>query len=283
MKILLVSDDKIFPHVVANKLENWGHRVTIEKNGAEAFERIRKEPFRVVITGWELEGMTGPELCQAVRTLNRRRYTYVIMCSSRTEKHDMLAALQAGADDYLTRPFNAFEFKMRLKAGKRLLNLEDELRSGMGTDLVTGLVNKSSFRQFFRVTLAEARRTESSGALMFVRVENYEEVLAQFGLGPAQKTMQEIANILSGAIRQSDYCARMSNDEFCLALQNTSWNQCLRVAGKVNARVENMSIHLDEVALHPQIIISVVSYPVDELSSDEIIDSDLTERILSDS
>ncbi|MFQ5958281.1 MAG: diguanylate cyclase domain-containing protein [Alphaproteobacteria bacterium] len=283
MKILLVSDDRIFPHVVANKLEHWGHRVTVEETGSGAYERIRKEPFRVVITGWDLEGMTGPELCRAIRKLNRRRYTYVVMCSSRSDKQDMLAALQAGADDYLTRPFNAFEFKMRLKAGKRLLNLEDELRSGVGTDLLTGLINKSSFRQFFRVTLAEARRTDSHGSLMFVRVENYDEVLAQFGLAPTQRMMQEISNIVADAIRQSDYCARMSNDEFCLALQNTSWEQCLRVAETVNARIENMSIHLGDVALRPQIIISVVNYPVDDLSSDEIIDSDLTERILKDS
>ncbi len=282
MKILLVSDDKIFPHVVANKLEHWGHRVTVEASGTDAYQRIRKEPFRVVITGWDVDGMTGPELCRAIRRLDRRRYTYIVMCSSRSDKQDMLAALEAGADDYLSRPFNPFEFKMRLRAGKRLLNLEDELRGGVGTDLLTGLVNKSSFRQFFRVTLAEARRTDSSGSLMFIRVENHEEAVVQFGLGPTQRMMQEIAKILTATTRRSDFCACMSNDEFCLALQNTSWEQSLRVAGKVNAQIDNMSIHLGDITLRPKIVISVVSYPVGDLSSNEIIDSDLTERILND-
>ncbi len=273
MKILLASDDVLFARLAASKLEKWGHRVIIESSGKSAHERILKEPFRVVITGWDLEGMSGPDLCRQIRKLNRSRYTYVIIYTAKADKDSMMAGLQAGADDYLVRPFNSLELQLRLKAGKRLLNVEDELRESAGTDSSTGLVNEASFRQFFRVMLAEAERTESNGALMFVYVESYTEMIEKFGIGPAQKVMVEISKALNRAIRDSDLIARMSDSQFCLALQNTYWERCVRVAEKIMNSVENMSVHIDDAALRPRVRIETINYPRESATSDEIIDS----------
>ncbi len=272
MKILLVSDDELFARLAASKLEKWGHRVIIESSGTSAYERLKKEPFRVVITGWDLEGISGPDLCRHIRKLNRSRYTYVVLYTSKSDKDSMMAGFQAGVDDYLTRPFNALELRLRLRAGKRLLNLEDELREGAGTDSSTGLVNESSFRQFFRVILAETERTESSGALMFVYVENYAEMLEKFGVGPTQKVTVEVSKALNRAIRDSDLIARMSDSQFCLALQNTYWERCVRVAQKIMNSVENMSVHIEDAALRPQVRIETINYPHESMTSDDIID-----------
>ncbi|MFQ5958507.1 MAG: diguanylate cyclase domain-containing protein [Alphaproteobacteria bacterium] len=273
MKILLVSDDVLFARLAASKLEKWGHRVIIEASGESARERIKKEPFRAVITGWDVGGTTGPDLCRYIRKLNRTRYTYTIIYTSKSDKDSMMAGLQAGADDYLTRPFNALELELRLKAAKRLLNLEDELRESAGTDSSTGLVNEASFRQFFRVMLAEAERTESGGALMFVYVENYTEMLEKFGMGPTQKVMVEVSKALNRTIRISDLIARTSDSRFCLALQNTYWERCVRVAEKIMNSVDNMSVHIEDAALRPQVRIDIINYPRESMTSDEIIDS----------
>lgn len=278
MKILLVSDDVLFAGLTAKKLEKWGHRVIIESTGTAAFERIEKEPFRVVITGWDIEGISGPDLCRQIRKLNRNRYTYIIIYTSKSDKEHMMEGLEAGADDYLTRPFNQLELRLRLKAGKRLLNLEDELREGAGTDHATGLVNEASFRQFFRVILAETKRTESSGALMFLRVENFQTILDESGSGPAHKMMLEVSKILNRTIRDSDLVTRVSDGEFCLALQNTYWERCMRVAKKIEAQVENMSIHVDDLEIKPRISLSTANYPDGDLTSDEIFST--TERKL---
>ncbi len=273
MKILLVSDDELFAHLAANKLEKWGHEVAIESSGSDAFERIRKEPFRVVITGWVLEDMSGPELCRKIRGLDQNRYTYLVIYTSKADKESLMAGYEAGADDYLVRPFNAPELHVRLKAAQRLLDLEDELRAGSGIDSETGLVNAASFRQLFRVILAESRRTESGGALMFVKLLNYDDALKRFGLAPAQRMAVEVAATLGRAIRDSDLVARMSDDEFCLALQNTFWERCVRVAEKICAQIENMTLYIDDVTLRPEIEISIVNYPVGDLAADETIDS----------
>ncbi len=271
MKVLLVSDDLLFSRLVTKKLESWGHEVAVETTGTDAHDRLLKEPFRVVITGWDLEGMTGPELCLRIREVRRRRYTYVIVYTSRTDKDSMMECLGAGSDDYLTRPFNAAEFKARFENGERLLTLEDELREGAVTDAVTGVTINASFRHFFRIILADARRTETTGVLMFARVIGYRDILSQHGYGPAQKLMVEIAKALGRSVRESDLVARLSDDEFCLLLQRTNWDLCARVAEKVSEQMLNMSIVFDDVELRPEVSISSLTYPVENLSGDEIL------------
>ena len=277
MNVLLVSDDILFSRLLTRKLESWGHEVVVETTGTGASERIKKEPFRVVVTGWDLEGLTGPELCKAIRALDRRRYTYVIVYTSRTDKDSLMACLEAGTDDYLTRPFNAVEFKARFANGVRLLDLEDELREGGGTDATTGVVINASFQRFFRVILADTRRTETTGALVFVRVLRYREILSEHGYGPAQKLMVEVAKALNRSVRESDLVARLSDDEFCLMLQRTHWDLCSRVAEKITGQISNMSLVFDDVELRPEVSISTLNYPVEGLTADEILA--LTDRV----
>ncbi len=271
MNVLVVSDDTLFSRLVMRKIESWGHEAAIESTGTSAYERIKREPFRVVITGWDLEGMTGPELCKRIRELNRSRYTYVMIYTSRSDKDSMMEGLEAGIDDYLTRPFNAVELRLRFANGERLLNLEDELRQGAGTDDETGVANDARFRHFLRVVVAENRRAETRGALMFVRVKGYEEILSEHGHGPAQTVMVEIAKMLERSVRESDAVARLSDDEFCLLLQRTHWEQCIRVAQKISDQVENMSIVFDDTNLRPQVSISTLNIPMEGLSSDDVL------------
>lgn len=277
MKILLVSDDPLFSRLVCTRLEKWGHVVTTEATGTAALERIKKETFRVVVTGWDLEGAPGSELCSRIRETNRGRYTYVIVYSSKSRKDDVLAGLEAGADDYLIRPFNPRELELRLEAAKRQLNLEDALREQAGIDATTGLVNEASFRYFFRVILAQTRRLESTGALMFVHVDSLTDVRATHGDVTAQKMLVEVSNAVKRAARESDMVARASEDAFCVILQNTLAERCGRVCRQILGLVDNMSLHIDDVELRPRVSISTINFPVKELSADEILS--LPERV----
>ena len=271
MKVLIVSDDALFSRIIAKKVQGWGYQPTMESTGTGGYERIMKEPFRVVITGWDVVGMTGPELCKNIRALKRGRYTYVIIYTKKTDSDSMMAGLEAGADDYLTRPFNTVEFKLRLKNGKRMLNLEDQLREGAGTDNVTGLVNDASFRQFYRVVLAETRRLDERGALMFIHVDNYKETFEEHGYAPAEAMMLDIARALNRTCRNSDLAARLSDEEFCMMLQNTYWDKCKIVAEKIMNHIDNMSIMTGETEIQPKVTFGTVNYPVDELSSEEVL------------
>ncbi len=280
MKVLVASNDRLFARLTSKKLESWGHRVTATYDGNEAFDQIKREPYRIVIADWDLPGINGPELCLKIRKLKRVRYTYLIVyekahdaADRNADKDQLMAGLQAGADDYLSRPFNPLELQLRLKNAKRLLNLEDELREGPGTDTMTGVVNKSSFRQFFRVILAETERSKARGALMFVRVDNFQDGFAAHGYGPMQKLMVEVAKILERTRRDSDLVSKTSDDEFCLLLQNTYWDKCEGVAEKIMLQTRNLSVIMDDIELRAEVSVSTVNFPIDKLSSDEVLAS----------
>ena len=284
MKVLVASSDRLFARMAAKKLESWGHRITATYDGNEALDQIKREPYRIVIADWDLAGITGPELCVKIRELKRTRYTYVIIYEKAhdaadhdADKDQLMTGLQAGADDYLSRPFNPLELQLRLKNAKRLLNLEDELREGPGTDTMTGVVNQSSFRQFFRVILAETERSKARGALMYVRVDNFQEGFAAHGYSPMQKLMVEIAKILERTRRDSDLVSKTSEDEFCLMLQTTYWDKCEGVAEKIMLQTRNLSVIIDDIELRAEISISTVNFPIDEMSSDDVLAS--TDRI----
>lgn len=277
MQTLIVDSDRLFARLTKTKLEQWGHQVTVESSGSEAMKRVDKEPFRLVMMDLDLPGVSGPDLCRHIRGLRRTRYTYVLFYTGKTDKDSLMAGLEAGADDYLIKPFSSFELKRRVKNGKRLLNLEDELRGGSGTDTTTGFVNYASFSQFFRVILLEARRLErmgvpeSMGALMFVRVEDFRAIYEEHGDEPAQKIMAELAKVLNRLIRGSDLVAKISDDEFCILLQNTYWDKCVAVAERITSQVADTVIHHDDLELRPKVSVATVNYPMPDLTSDQIL------------
>ena len=271
MKVLVVSEDLLFARLAAKKLNNWGFDAETESNGATAFKRLKKEPFRIAITDWDVPGMSGLELTLNIRKLKRSRYSYIIVSTNQYSKDVLVAALEAGADDFLGRPLNPIEFRLKMANVKRLLDLEDELRDGAGTDSMTGLVNLASFRQFFRVVLAETRRMNEKGSLMYVSVNDYKQTLEEHGFGPAETLMVEISRALNQVIRNSDIVARISDDEFCMLLQNTYWDRCRPVADKAHERIDNMALFLEDFELRPKVTIGTVNYPVEDLSSDETL------------
>ncbi len=271
MKILIVDSDKLVARLMQSKFEKWGHTVVIESDGLAAFEALKKEPYRMVILDWDLPGMMGPDLCKAIRKLKRDRYTYIVFYTAMSDKDSLMAGLEAGADVYLTKPLNTIELWLRLKNGKRLLNLEDELREGPGADRVTGAVNAASFQEFFRVVLAENQRTDSRGVLMYVTVNNYPSVFAEFGYTPAQTMMIEVAKVMERNTRQADLLARLSDNQFCLMLQNTWWDHCHSVAEKIDDQMQGITIYHEDISVNPNVSIEVADYPQGDMSHEILL------------
>lgn len=285
MKILVVSEDILFVRLVTKKLTTWGHHTVSVSTGTEAFAHIRDEPFRVVICDWNITGISGPELCHRIRSLKRNRYTYLIIYAnndgaadrSKFDKDHLLAGLEAGADECLTRPFNAHELELRLRSAKRLLNREDELLEGPGFDHVTRSINEASFRHFFRTVLAGSQRADRPGALLFVHVDGDNQSPAALGYESRQQIMGEITSILGRTMRDADLIARLSDDDFCVLLHDTQWPECAPLAERIWAQVDGISVIVEDDVLHPRVCIEAVNFPVDGLSSDDIIST--AERI----
>ena len=128
MKILVAEDDAVSRLILEKALQNWGHSVTACDSGAAAWALYRAGEFRVVISDWMMPEMAGPELCRKIRSLKRSDYTYVILLTAKTGKENFLEGMEAGADDYLTKPFDADELKVRLKVAERILTLQADVQ-----------------------------------------------------------------------------------------------------------------------------------------------------------
>ncbi len=272
MRVLIVEDDLLFSRLVTTRLEKWGHTVTGVDNADEAIRRILKDPYRVVIIDSEIGGMGAAELTRKIRDAQRSRYIYIMLYAEEVDKEQLVRLLEAGADEYLVKPFNPMELRLRLVSAKRLLNLEDELREGGGTDAVTGLVSLTSFVQFMNIVLSEAKRSNTVGALMFVRVPEYKEIFERDGYIPAQTMMSEIARVLGRTVRTSDMIGRIDDDLFCCLLQNTFWDKCKPLAEKFKERIENSVVYVNEIEIRPKITIDTTNFPAGDMGVTDLIE-----------
>ncbi len=124
MNVLIVDDDSFTRQFLANTLRRSGFEVTVAKNGAEAFERFMIDRHQLIVSDWNMPEMNGLELCRAVRRAENRRYVYFILLTSFDRPQDAIMGLEAGADDYVRKPFDPGELIMRVNAGQRIINLE---------------------------------------------------------------------------------------------------------------------------------------------------------------
>ncbi len=272
MKVLVVDPDPLFSRLLKSKLEKWGHRVTVEHDGGIAYDRVAKEPFRMVVMEHNLPGIDGMELCRRIRKLVRPRYVYIMFYADFAEKDTIMACLEAGADDYLNKPLNTTELQLRIRAGKRLLNMEDMLREGAGMDLSTGVVNGASFREFFRVVMADSVRAERQGTLLYAQVTNYVATLDAHGFNPTESMMAGLANLLRNIARSSDLVARLSDDTFCVMLQHTNWDKCRPVADKIAEQAQNIAVMVDNGSIGPEVEITTSNYPQGDLDYLQILE-----------
>ena len=127
MKVLVVEDALDVRLYLGELLKKWGFDVIVAGNGREACELLESDTIRLVISDWVMPEMSGVELCRHVRSAPLPHYIYVILLTSRNANHDLLEGMEAGADDFLTKPFNAEELHARIKAAQRVLHLEQVL------------------------------------------------------------------------------------------------------------------------------------------------------------
>jgi putative two-component system response regulator len=160
MHVLAVDDDPISLDILSEHLTHFGYRVTAASNGQEAFELIRSGRFRIVVSDWQMPGINGLELCRLVRRRSAYGYVYFILLTSNSGVENLVAGFRAGADDFLTKPFQPQELFMRIRTGERVLSLE-------GRDLVI----------FALAKLTESRDNETGAHLE--RMREYSRILAE--------------------------------------------------------------------------------------------------------
>lgn len=181
MNILVADDDRISREILLKSLKTTGHTVRAASNGEEAWEFIQEEDFRMVITDWMMPKMDGEELCRKIRAMCHQRYVYILLLTAKSGVDNLRVGFDAGADDYLTKPFNHLEFQARLKAAERILFNEDRVHE---QEFSVRLECYNALTE-----LAEMRDLETGAHIK--RMGIYSEILAE-RLGMTKKYSKDI-------------------------------------------------------------------------------------------
>lgn len=127
MKVLIAEDEAVSRHLLVSYLKQWGHQVVAAPDGAEAWRLFREQEFPLVLSDWVMPEMDGLELIRHIRDRASGAYVYIILLTARSEKQDVIEGLEAGANDFVTKPFDRGELRVRVRAGERIIELEQEL------------------------------------------------------------------------------------------------------------------------------------------------------------
>ena len=262
MRILIAEDDPVSSRVLATTLTKWGHDVVTTDNGLEAWAALQKDDApRLAIIDWMMPGIEGPEICRRVRREIKTASTYIILLTALRHKEQMVEGLEAGADDYLTKPFDRHELRVRLQAGARMVELqsslvqrvqqletaiaerkraENALRNLTLTDDLTGLYNHRGFFTLAEHNLKTARRARQSSLLFYADLDGLKEINDTFGHSEGSLAIAKTAEVLRRTFRNSDIVARLGGDEFALA-QNASLDETEKIIARLEENLHTVN------------------------------------------
>jgi two-component system cell cycle response regulator len=224
VKILIADDSIVSRHLLEATLRKWGYEVMVACDGAEALELLQREDApSLIILDWMMPGMTGVEVCRRIRQRDSEPYTYILLLTSKSQKEDLIEGMEAGADDYITKPFDQNELQVRLRAGIRLVDLQtqllkarEDLRDQATRDSLTRLWNRSSILSELGRELARAGREARPLGVVIVDLDHFKHINDTYGHLAGDEVLREAARRMQNSIRQYDSIGRYGGEEFLI-------------------------------------------------------------------
>lgn len=213
MTILLADDDAASRLLIQISLQRAGFDVIAVKDGPLAFERLsRPDAPRLAVLDWVMPGLNGPDVCHMVRGLPNHPYVYIILLTANASKADVITGFAAGADDYLTKPCHAEELKARIRAGQRILDLQDQLSHDARHDALTGLPNRAQFLERLEQRANHpGTRSDRAFAVLFIDLNGFKAVNDGLGHAAGDQLLIEVSKRLSHAVRRPDRVTKISD------------------------------------------------------------------------
>jgi diguanylate cyclase (GGDEF)-like protein len=229
MKVLVADDDPGSLMVARAAVERSGHDCLAAADGDEAWALYREHQPDVVVTDWMMPGMDGLALCRAIRAREQDLYTYVVLLTSQGSRDDVLAGLEAGADDYVTKPLDPFVLHARLLVARRITTLHADLAHyrrvlsrQARTDPLTGLHNRLKLSEDLERLHLRSGRYAEQYSLAMCDVDNFKSYNDVYGHQAGDLALRAVAAALLGIVRKSDGVYRYGGEEFLLVLPQQS-------------------------------------------------------------
>lgn len=278
MKILIADDDPAGRVVLRTALTHLGYDVEIATHGNEAWAALqRPDAPELAILDWVMPGMTGPEICLKLRARNLAHYAYVILLTSLTDLNALVEGLESGADDFMSKPFRIPELYARLRAGQRILNLQQELLAGRtqienmaAHDFLTGLWNRRAILERLAQECTRAQREAKPIGVIMMDLDHFKRINDRHGHTQGDQVLQETARRLNETVRPYDGFGRYGGEEFLLFASDCDIEQTIVVAERLRRAIGAEPMTIARGSIHV-----TASFGVSAALAGEIADSNI--------
>jgi two-component system cell cycle response regulator len=241
MKILLADDEPIARTMLEHWLAGWGYEVTLARDGESALQALKDDPeLRLLVVDWVMPKKDGIEVCKAIRSGPQEPYVYIVLLTAKDDKSDIIAGLDAGADDYLVKPCNPLELKVRLRAGRRVIELQEQLVKARESlrfeamhDSLTGLLNRGAVLEQLTKELVRASRRGAPVSVLMGDLDHFKNINDTFGHAAGDAVLRETARRLKAGMRAYDSVGRLGGEEFIAVLPECDAKTGLSVAQRL--------------------------------------------------
>ncbi len=218
-------------------------------DGEEALQAIRTQCPHFLITDWEMPRLDGVELCRRVRQEELPHYVYILFLTSKTASQELIQALEAGADEFVSKPIDRGELLARLRSGHRVLELERKLNEAARSDPLTGIPTRRAFYEQFERELSRARRYRLPLSCVMLDVDFFKKINDVHGHPAGDEVLKAVARLLDGSRRASDYVCRHGGEEFCVILPETTEQAAVVWAERARERLAALRIPAGAIEL----------------------------------
>ncbi len=257
MKILLAEDSLFARQLLRDTLVASGYEVVLAEDGERAWRALQgPEAPSLALLDWMMPGLDGLEVCRRVRAAAREPYVYIIILTGKERPQDVVEGLAAGADDYLKKPFDNQELQARIRTGRRMVELHQQLiaarealREQATTDALTGVANRRTILETLGRELERSRRAGTSCAVVFVDLDHFKRVNDTHGHAAGDAVLRQAAATMRSILRPYDLLGRYGGEEFVAVLPGCDAAGAQAVAERLRATVSAAPTVVGELSL----------------------------------
>ena len=270
--ILIAEDDPVSRKLMEMTLRQAGYEVVSAGDGREALALFKERFFPIILTDLEMPEMDGLELCRAIRENPAEGYVYIFLITARDSKKDIIVGLEAGADDYLTKPFDRSELIARLKTALRVLELEKSLKDAYEkirllsiTDKLTGCYNRTYMDEYLAKEIARATRYHRPLSLVMADIDYFKRVNDTYGHQAGDLILKNfVLSMREGLRKDVDWIARYGGEEFLMVLPETDFKNAMSSAERLRRIVSERLTSYDEKEIRITASFGVVGFDPSE-------------------
>ncbi len=267
MRMLIADDDRVTLKLLESQLTKWGHDLVLCHDGGEAWNTLQSQDApKMAILDWIMPTISGPEICRRLRSLHSQVYVYVILLTSRKGKEDVVTGLEAGADDYIVKPFDLNELRVRIRAGVRMVELQEKLRSALAVadfrashDPLTGLWNRGAIMEILAKEMARGNRQGSSTGVILADIDHFKRINDQYGHLAGDGVLKDFAVKIGSAVRPYDSVGRYGGEEFIVVLPDCDSLVAAGIAERMRRALEEEALETSEGSINVTISLGVAS------------------------